>query len=376
MTLISFASRIHFADGVVEEALRSEMEVRRSARPLIVTPENSLEHDTIDRVLAGLPPKSSADFFRGIGNIPSEDAAAAVAQRYRDLRRDCLIAVGGACSIDLAKVSRFEIMRGGALQTRSNFERMKDGSADNLPILYAVPDTLGLAAAVSPHAAVILSDGSSSRLTATSLIPTVTICDPNLTQAETPDVTISAAVESIARCVETYLSSRYHPPASGMALDGLERAVSNLEEICGTMSLEVRREIMAACLNSSLAQQKCLGVTQTIGNALCVASGRNLDRGAMSRLILPEVLTRQRHQDNRKLSHLRWILNIDSESTLTCGIQRIFEKVPLPGKLSALGLADHDFEVAADLAATDMALVFGSPFDGRDDLLSMLHAVR
>lgn len=376
MTLISYASRIHFADGVLEEALRSEMEVRRSVRPLIITLETDLEDEAIERVLAGLPLKSSVHFFHGVGEIPSEDAAGAIARRYHSLDRDCLIAIGSARTIDLAKISRFEIVQTGALRTRSNFKTKNDDAVRDLPNLYAVPDTLGLAAAVSPHASVVLSDGDSCHLTTSSLIPTVTICDPGLTIAEAPDVAISAAVESIARCIEAYLSSGYHPPASGMALDGLERAVSNLQEISGTMKLAVRREILAACLNSSLAQQKRLGATQTIGNALCVASGRNLDRGAMSRLILPEVLTRQKYEDDHKLSNLRRILKLDPKSTVTCGIQRIFAAIPLPGNLSALGLGDDDFEVAADLAASDLALVFGSPFTGSDDLLSVLHAVR
>ena len=165
MTLISYSSRIHFADGVLEEALRSEMEARRNARPLIVTLETNLEDETIALVLTGLPLKSSAHFFHDVREIATEYAAAAIARYYRTSDRDCLIAVGGARTIDLAKISRFEIAQDGALRTCSNFQSAKESSVQGLPNFYAVPDTLGLAAAVSPHVAVILSGGESSRLT-------------------------------------------------------------------------------------------------------------------------------------------------------------------------------------------------------------------
>ena len=42
MTLITYVTRVHFADGVLEEALWSEVEVNRKTRPLIVTDEAHL----------------------------------------------------------------------------------------------------------------------------------------------------------------------------------------------------------------------------------------------------------------------------------------------------------------------------------------------
>ena len=37
MTLITYLTRVHFADGVLEEALWSELKVNHKSRPLIVT---------------------------------------------------------------------------------------------------------------------------------------------------------------------------------------------------------------------------------------------------------------------------------------------------------------------------------------------------
>jgi 4-hydroxybutyrate dehydrogenase len=376
MTLISYTLRIHFADGILEEALKSEMETDGNLRPLILSATANTDNEPTERILSGLPLKSSAIFFRDIPEVPTESAVEAIVRSYRETNRDCLIAMGGRQTIELAKVSRLAIDHVGGLRTRSGFQGAAQRSAMPLAYLYTVPDPLGLATAVSPHASVVLSDGDTSRFTSSSLIPTVTICDPSLVAAEERSALLSAAVDAIARCTEAYLSRGYHPPSAGLALDGLDRAVSNLHLIADNENDDARREILAACLNSSLAQQRGWGATQAIGNALCLASGRDLDMGALSRLILPEVVNRLNYVEPRKLANLRRVLQLTSGATLSEDIEQVFTNVLLPGRLSELGLDDDELKVAAHLAASDMALTYGAPLGGSDELLSVMRAIR
>jgi 4-hydroxybutyrate dehydrogenase len=133
---------------------------------------------------------------------------------------------------------------------------------------------------------------------------------------------------------------------------------------------------LAACINSSLAQQRRWGATQAIGNALCLASGRDLDMGALSRLILPEVVNRLNYVEPRKLANLRRVLQLTSGATLSEDIEQVFTNVLLPGRLSELGLDDDELKVAAHLAASDMALTYGAPLGGSDELLSVMRAIR
>jgi 4-hydroxybutyrate dehydrogenase len=63
MTLISYTLRIHFADGILEEALKSEMETDGNLRPLILSATANTDNEPTERILSGLPLKSSAIFF-------------------------------------------------------------------------------------------------------------------------------------------------------------------------------------------------------------------------------------------------------------------------------------------------------------------------
>ncbi len=49
MTLINYLTRVHFADGVLEEATHSEMEAHGKRRPLIIAEEGHLTGATAER---------------------------------------------------------------------------------------------------------------------------------------------------------------------------------------------------------------------------------------------------------------------------------------------------------------------------------------
>ena len=51
MTLINYLTRIHFADGVLEEALRSEIEAFGKSRPLLIADEQESDRLFGERIL-------------------------------------------------------------------------------------------------------------------------------------------------------------------------------------------------------------------------------------------------------------------------------------------------------------------------------------
>ena len=109
MTLITYLTRVHFADGVLEEALRSELEMRGRRRPLIVAADDSLDDAIAERLFASLPMRVSAEIYDDVPPVPSESTALRVARQYRESDRDCLIACGTAASINLAKAAGIAI---------------------------------------------------------------------------------------------------------------------------------------------------------------------------------------------------------------------------------------------------------------------------
>ncbi|MEO1398369.1 MAG: iron-containing alcohol dehydrogenase, partial [Pseudomonadota bacterium] len=254
MTLITYLTRVHFADGVLEEALWSEFDAAGKRRPLVLLDRRNLTEDQIERFLASIPGRSDFAEFSDIPIVPNERTARKVANRFHDAGCDVLVAFGTGRTIDLAKASRVAIKHDEPL---SKFAYARGGSKRigiDLPDLFAVPDISGCGPAVSAHAPLIMANGERALLMCKKLIPTVTIFDPTLTLAADQIASASAGADAITQCVEAYLSKSYNPPAEGIALDGLRRAVTNVGSVLNNSNdIGARREMMAASLNGALA---------------------------------------------------------------------------------------------------------------------------
>jgi alcohol dehydrogenase class IV len=59
MSLINYLTKIHFADHVLEEALAAEIEALGLGRVMIVTDGGVAASGLVDRLTAGLPPRST-----------------------------------------------------------------------------------------------------------------------------------------------------------------------------------------------------------------------------------------------------------------------------------------------------------------------------
>ncbi|MET1414303.1 iron-containing alcohol dehydrogenase [Roseibium sp. HPY-6] len=375
MTLITYVTRVHFADGVLEEALWSEVEVNRKIRPLIVTDETHLNSELYERLLAGLPVRTSVEVISDIPEIPNEQAARRVAETFESTGRDLLIAFGRNTAIDLAKISRISIAHDAPLETFSYATGGSRRIGDSLPDLYAVPGIQGFGSAVSAHAPVVLMDGERTRLMCKKLVPTVTICDPTLTLGASPIESASAGADALGRCVEAYLSPGYNPPADGIALDGLGRVLANLHSVLENDSVTARREMMAASLNGALALQKGLGTIHAIGCALETVVKRRLDPGALSRLLLPAVLQFNADAARDKFMTLQNLFSPGGGGTPASSVTEFLQALPLPGSLAEMGIGEEELRIAADLAASDLAAVRSPRALSSSSLFSIMKSV-
>ncbi|MEL6793783.1 MAG: iron-containing alcohol dehydrogenase, partial [Pseudomonadota bacterium] len=249
MTLINYLTRVHFADGVLEEALRSEMEVNGKRRPLIVAEDGHLDGAVAERFFSSFPIRTVAETYTKVPRQPTEAAALEIAEIYRDRNCDLLIAFGSNRAMDIAKVSRIAIAHDEPIAELSSNEGGSQRIATGLPDLYSIPGILGFASAISDYARVKLHIGEQVMLTSRRLIPDVTICDPTLTLGASASDTATAAAGIVARGVDSYLSPRYNPPADGLAIDALSRARSYALRAIQSDDLEARREMMASGLN-------------------------------------------------------------------------------------------------------------------------------
>ncbi|MEM9277584.1 MAG: iron-containing alcohol dehydrogenase [Pseudomonadota bacterium] len=358
MTLITYITRVHFADEILDEALRSELEINNKCRPLLIVDKirDPSYEDTFQRVLSGVPKKHNVQLFEVEDNLPYENTAIQIANKFREQDCDILLAMGSNNTIDLGKLSRVIIAHDKPL---APFTIAEGGSRrigeKPLPELYVVPNIMGFCSAVSAHAKLVHDDGTYARLMCRKLVPTVTICDPTLTTGAELAVTASTGVDAIARCLEAYLSPNYNPPADGIAFDGLRRAVKYLPKVLEEDNAQHRREMMAASLNSALALQKGLGMTQVIGDGLEEAYGEYVNLGSIRRIILPKVVAMVSNHNLEKLDALSNLFNADGRSGIVNAIEDYFSRLPLADRFSSIGITNQKLSDAAFIAAKAMS---------------------
>ncbi|MEO1491659.1 MAG: iron-containing alcohol dehydrogenase [Pseudomonadota bacterium] len=356
MTLINYLTRIHFADGVLEEALHSEMEARNKKRPLIVAEAGHLSGSIAERFFSSFPIRSVAETYAAVPPQATEAAALEIAETYRSGDCDLLIAFGSNRAMDIAKVARVAIAHREPLVVLSNDEGGARRIGNDLPDLYSIPGILGFASAISDYTRVRLNEGRQVLISSPRLIPSVTICDPTLTLGASRAESAIAAAGILARGIDSYLSPAYNPPAEGLALDALTRVTDNLSSVMTGESLKARREMMAGGLNSSMSLQKGLCVVHAICNAVASVSPKPIDPSTLGGILIPQLVAFYGIHADARAEHLKRCLKIDPETDLAAGLTRITHGLPLPRNLAMLGVKREDLHVAAQLASLDRAI--------------------
>ncbi|SMX49900.1 iron-containing alcohol dehydrogenase [Maliponia aquimaris] len=323
MSLITFLTRIHFADRVLEDALLEELSRLAVRRPMIVCDSALAEGEERERLEDALPLSTSGVIFEMRPHLPVDEDLRAAAALFAETGCDGIIGLGGAATLDLARV----LGRSGT------------------PVI-AVPtatDGVGLGplgVAFAHHA------------TRPSLIPAAIFCDATLMVARGPAETAAAGMDALIHCLEAFLSTAFNPPADGIALEGLRRAMRSLAAaVQDGRDIDARRDLLAAALSGGLAEQKGFGGIE--------AASRGLERevpvrhGALHAALLPEVLAFNAPVVQDRLPVIRTVLGLGRQADLADTIRGLAEAVGLPVRLSAAGVAMSAVPRAARRAAAD-----------------------
>ncbi len=315
MTLITYPTRVHFADGVLEEALHSELERIAASRLMLVCDEAAAEGELMDRLMAGLPRRTASELI--VFNDTTDLRARAYEIGETHTPPDAIVSFASAKAIEFGRKIRFVINR----------------ETGKRPFLFGVPSVDGL------------PDPCLRKLESpTAGLPSVVICDPTIILGVGRRESREAAVMSLIRCIEAYLSAAYNPPADGIALDGLSRCLHSLQQVGTSSGLDLCRNVMAAGLNAFLSQEKGMGPAQIMTDSLLTEAPRG-QKTAIARLVLPGVLRRQ-DVDGHKADVLRKVLS-DAGEPLADATRRILSEVKMPATLADIGVPHNALDAAA-----------------------------
>ena len=294
---------------------------------------------------------------------PSSTARLKIQQKLRPTKQsalfkaagcDSIVAVGGGSAIDLGKAVSLLATHSEPLEHYAAILGGIDRITPNKPPVIAVPTTAGTGSEVGRAALLTLEDGRKLGFISPYMIPSVALCDPDLTLGLPPNLTAATGMDAVTHCIETFLSPRFNPVADAIALDGLARAARWIETATGNGSDPVaRHEMMMAALQGGLTFQKGLGAVHSLSHPLGGLKSLKLHHGTLNAVLLPAVLRYNAVSCEEKYVRIRAALGLSEHADLAIEMAALAKRLGLPSTLGQMGVTADCFEQIAQYAVKD-----------------------
>ncbi len=305
--------------------------------PMIVTDPGLAASVLIDQVIS---PIGNTIVFSHVQANPTEADVLDGLHVYKTNNCDSLIAIGGGSPIDAAKAIRLLVTHPGSLADYDLTTGGGDRITADLPPMLAVPTTAGTGSEAGRGALIQLPQtGRKSIVLSPYLLPSVAICDPELTLGLSPELTAGTGMDAFTHCVESYLSITEHPLCDGIALEGLRYVARGLEtSVHEGANLDARRSLMMGALMGGISFHKGLGVVHSLSHALG-AEGR-AHHGTLNAILLPHALRFNREAASSRMAELSLRLGLgrggEAPGHLITAVDLLLARLPLPRRLGLI----------------------------------------
>ena len=342
----SYPTAIRFGAGRISE-IPEACATAGIKKPLLITDRGLASMDitlkTLDLLeVAGL----GRSMFSDVDPNPNEKNAAAGIEAYNSGGHDGVIAFGGGSGLDLGKLVAF--MAG---QTRSlwDFEDIGDWwkRADSSAIapIVAVPTTAGTGSEVGRASVITNSETEQKKIIFhPKLLPTIVICDPELTIGMPNSITAGTGLDAFAHCVEAFCSPHYHPMSQGMALEGMRLVKDYLPRAYADGNdIEARAHMMSAAIMGATAFQKGLGAIHALSHP--IGAIYHTHHGTTNAVCMPAVLQFNKPAISDVMTQATNYLSIANGFDGFCSFVDDFNSsLGIPRRLSGLGVDQPDIE--------------------------------
>lgn len=351
----SYPTAVKFGPGRIRE-LADHCKAVGIRKPLLVT----------DKALASLPITAQAlDILdaAGLGRAafsevdpnPNEMNMEAGLKVYRAGGHDGVVCFGGGSALDLGKmislmvdqkISVWDLEDIGDWWTRADAARIA-------PII-AVPTTAGTGSEVG-RAGVLTNSATHKKkiIFHPKLLPSVTICDPELTVGMPAFITAGTGMDALAHCLEAYSSPFYHPMSQGIALEGMRLVFENLPKVyANPTDLEARAHMMSAAAMGAVAFQKGLGAIHSLSHP--VGAVYNTHHGTTNAVVMPMVLDFNRAAIEARIALAAAYLGIAGGfDGFRARVMSLRTELSIPANLTAMGVEASRLDELTEMALED-----------------------
>ena len=342
----SYPTAIRFGAGRISE-IADACFVAGIKKPLLVTDRGLAGMEITQKTLnllddAGL----GRAIFADVDPNPNEKNAAAGVAAYKAGNHDGVIAFGGGSGLDLGKVVAF---LAGQSRPIWDFEDIDDwwtrANSEVIAPIVAVPTTAGTGSEVG-RASVITNSITQQKkiIFHPKFLPTVVICDPELTVGMPKFITAGTGLDAFAHCVEAYCSPHYHPMSQGMALEGMRLVKEYLPRAYsdGT-DLEARSHMMSAAAMGATAFQKGLGAIHALSHP--IGAIYHTHHGTTNAVCMPAVLQFNKPAIKDTLAEAANYLGIPGGFVGFCKfVDELNDSLAIPKSLAGLGIENPDID--------------------------------
>ena len=345
----NYPTAVRFGAGRIAE-LPEAARVAGTARPLVVTDSTLAKLPMIAQAMASLAAAGiEARLFSDIRSNPVEANVAAGVTAFKAGGHDGVIAFGGGSALDAGKLIAFMHRQARPIW---DFEDVADwwtrADAAAIAPIVAVPTTAGTGSEVG-RAAVVTNEATHCKkiIFHPRMMPTMTICDPELTVGMPSIITAGTGMDAFSHCLEAYCGPFYHPLADGIAVEGMRLVKRNLARaVKDGRDLDARANMMAAAAMGATAFQKALGAIHALSHP--VGAFHDTHHGLTNAVFMPYVLKFNRAAIEDRIERLAVYVGLPpSFDAFLDWVLLLREEIGVPATLAELNVTDaHAGEIA------------------------------
>ena len=351
----SYPTTVKFGPGRIKELGEACLSLG-IRNPLLVTDKVLAQLDITQNALDIIKSSGFAGaIFSDVDPNPNELNLELGLNVFRNGNHDGVIAFGGGSGIDLGKMIAF---MAGQKRPVWDFEDLADwwtrADSEAISPIVAVPTTAGTGSEVG-RASVITNSKTYEKkiIFHPKVLPSVVICDPELTVGMPPFVTAGTGLDAFAHCVEAFSSPHYHPMSQGIAVEGMRLVIENLPKVYSNpKDIKARSHMMSAAMMGATAFQKGLGAVHALSHP--IGAMYNTHHGTTNAVCMPAVLDMNASEISQQFDQVAGYIGIKNGFKGFCAfVRELNASLKIPMKLSGLGVANVDVEKLTEAALKD-----------------------
>lgn len=305
-------------------------------------------------------------------DVPVESAVQS-AENARNFAPDLVIGIGGGSCLDMAKCVALLLAHGGRPQDYYG-EHAVPGPV--MPLI-AIPTTAGTGSEVTPVA--VLSDAERSLkvgISSPHLIPTVSICDPELTLSCPPALTAIAGADALTHALEALTAIR-REPVPGIAQQRVFVGKNELSDQFALSAISLLWQgLEVACTNGGdgAAREKVMLGATLAGLAFGVAGTAAAHAiqypvGALTHTahglgvacLMPYVMTWNAPVIHDELARIAQAAGLSGPEDVIPALASLFARIGIPSTLRDLGLEESRLTWVAEQSIGIARLIQNNP---------------